>query len=360
MSDHAWNYQVFYYGIMATDKAGNQGRVSNLVPVFVAAPLPQPKTSESNSTAELVFKVVKNGGGPGVLSQDESNTMIYLVSAGITAFILILITLFVAAIVKNKNRQKQLRQQQNTQQGTGSKIKSISGPLMSGVAGSRHPNISSSLFPDDSCKQLPDVASSSGHVLGSSCPAETSVDVWTTMAAASADPNGSGVEGVAPRSLIHDCGLPSMPTRLIDSVSYQQQPASLMALSNFPSYSASLQHQLFTERAANSLVAVQTPSSSYHHPSTSPPSTSKNSYLKGGGDAGGAGGVKTSDCGTSSTECNESECSGSDGDCGNPGGNSVAGGHTNVYNVSTGARIVVTPSSSGGSSGSASIPTAAG
>ena len=149
MSDHAWNYQVFYYGIMATDKAGNQGRVSNLVPVFVAAPLPQPKTSESNSTAELVFKVVKNG-GPGALSQDESNTMIYLVSAGITAFILILITLFVAAIVKNKNRQKQLRQQQNTQQGTGSKIKSISGPLMSGVAGSRHPNIPSSLFPDDS------------------------------------------------------------------------------------------------------------------------------------------------------------------------------------------------------------------
>ena len=32
------------------------------------------------------------------------------------------------------------------------------------------------------------------------------------------------------------------------------QPTSLMALSNFPSYSASLQHQLFTERTANSLV----------------------------------------------------------------------------------------------------------
>ena len=35
---------------------------------------------------------------------NSSNTMIYLVSAGITAFLLVLITLFVAAIVKAKNR----------------------------------------------------------------------------------------------------------------------------------------------------------------------------------------------------------------------------------------------------------------
>ena len=122
-----WTNDVFYYGLAALDKVGNIGPVSNLVPVFLpevttttAAPL-----SDSNSTgAELVFKVIENPDEDKV----ESSTIIYLVSAGITAFLLILVTIFVVAICKAKRRQKALAA------AAAKKINSISGPIQSTTA----------------------------------------------------------------------------------------------------------------------------------------------------------------------------------------------------------------------------------
>ena len=49
-----WADQVFYYGITASDRAGNTGPVSNLVPVYVKSP--PPKTSSTEATV-LLFKV---------------------------------------------------------------------------------------------------------------------------------------------------------------------------------------------------------------------------------------------------------------------------------------------------------------
>ena len=46
--------KVFYYGIAASDKSGNTGPVSNLVPVYVESP---PQTTTSSDPAVLLFKV---------------------------------------------------------------------------------------------------------------------------------------------------------------------------------------------------------------------------------------------------------------------------------------------------------------
>ena len=56
-----WADQVFYYGISAADRAGNDGPVSNLVPVYVASP-PQPTATSAagGNSSELVFEVSYN------------------------------------------------------------------------------------------------------------------------------------------------------------------------------------------------------------------------------------------------------------------------------------------------------------
>lgn len=133
--------------------------------------------------------------------------MIYLVSAGITAFLLVLITLFVAAIVKAKNRYSILLQviaiiinsrkselrtpsfcRQKRHQQQSSKIHSISGPLMGGGAAN-----GGSVFVVD----------------GSGLPDVTGGDVWKKGEGGLTTTDAS----CQPRSLIHDCGLPPVASR---------------------------------------------------------------------------------------------------------------------------------------------------
>ena len=244
-----WANQVFYFGIVAVDKAGNVGKVSNVVPVFIPE-VTTTTTEKVNSTAELMFKVVDNfDDGAG----DDSNTIIYLISAGITAFLLILVTLFFVAICKAKKRQKQVQKIQN--------ISSPIGPLRP------PPPLSGGVYvvPDAGTTSLPDVTMGENKYYQ---------DVWKRH------------QSEEPRS-IHDCGL---PTTRVDH--RQHQPMSLLALNNLPSYANGL---LLHERGTASLTQIR----------RSPDKVKGTANPNGG-----------SDCGTSSTECAESEYSDHSGDDG--------------------------------------------
>ena len=101
-----WTNEVFYYGIIAVDEVGNRGQVSNIVSVFK----PEITTTEAvmNQTehGEMVFKVVDSSLSSGEDGLSD-NTIIYLITAGIAAFLIILITIFFIAVCRaNKRRQK--------------------------------------------------------------------------------------------------------------------------------------------------------------------------------------------------------------------------------------------------------------
>lgn len=313
-----WANDVFYYGLVAIDRVGNVGPVSNLIPVFIPeVTTTTPSPAENNSTAELIFKVVDsvNGGSGG-----ESSTIVYLISAGITAFLLILITLFTVAICKAKNRR------QKTLASAAAKIQNISSPIQSPSSLINPVRPAAGVYVLDQDKtfgggpgSLPDVT------MGEQKP---SYDLWNNR------------HSEEPRT-IHDCGL---PMSRYDNV----QPTSLLTLNNFPSYSTA--GLLMSERTASSLV-MSPSSSGSNQPnpyqsiirrsspkikssSATPGATMTSSVTSPATAAAGGGGV-ASDCGTSSTECGESEYSDHSGD-------DVTGGKTNVYNVST-SRIVTPP-----------------
>ena len=98
-----WPNEVFYYAIVAVDNAGNRGEVSNLVPVFAE----EVTTTPANVSNELnmVFQVVDSQDGAREALVDN-NTIIYLVSAAIAAFLLILISIFIVAVCRARKKQK--------------------------------------------------------------------------------------------------------------------------------------------------------------------------------------------------------------------------------------------------------------
>lgn len=105
-----WANELFYYGIVAFDKDNNRGLVSNLAPAFIV------EVTTSTSLANLVFKVVNTtdedlGDSLKHMKQAiDNNTMIYLIAGCITAFLLILISMFAAAIYRSKRRRHFLKE----------------------------------------------------------------------------------------------------------------------------------------------------------------------------------------------------------------------------------------------------------
>ena len=105
-----WPNELFYYAIVAFDESNNRGLVSNLVPVYII------EIATSTSMANIIFKVVNGTDDDAadlakhVQQAMDNNTMIYLIAGGITAFLLILISLFVVAICKSKRRRRFLKE----------------------------------------------------------------------------------------------------------------------------------------------------------------------------------------------------------------------------------------------------------
>jgi len=105
-----WSNELFYFGIVAFDTDNNRGLVSNLVPAFVV------EVTTSTSLANLVFKVVNSTDeaeadtSKHIKQAIDNNTMIYLIAGCITAFLLILISMFAAAIYRSKKRRHFLKE----------------------------------------------------------------------------------------------------------------------------------------------------------------------------------------------------------------------------------------------------------
>ena len=96
-----WANEVFYYAIIAVDEANNKGQVSNWVPVYV-------EEIKTTTQLDLTFKVVNSSNSDTISSKFEAvldnDTMIYVVSGCITAFILVLIAVFSIALCRAKKK----------------------------------------------------------------------------------------------------------------------------------------------------------------------------------------------------------------------------------------------------------------
>ena len=95
-----WANEVFYYAITTLDESNNRGQVSNLAPVYI-------EELKTTTQLEMSFRVV-NMTHNSVTSKFEqgldNDTMIYVISGCITAFLLVLITLLTICIYRNKRR----------------------------------------------------------------------------------------------------------------------------------------------------------------------------------------------------------------------------------------------------------------
>ncbi len=101
-----WSNEVFYYAIQALDDHNNRGQVSNLVPVYI-------EEIKTTTRMDLVFRVVNSTSSTNGQSEAyeliDNDTMIYVISGGITAFLLVLIFTFTLAMCRAK-RKRQLKE----------------------------------------------------------------------------------------------------------------------------------------------------------------------------------------------------------------------------------------------------------
>ena len=105
-----WANEVFYYAITTLDESNNRAQVSNLVPIYV-------EELKTTTHLEMSFKVVNstnlrlgpNGRSDLVTSKFEAalldnDTMIYIIGAGILAFLLVAISLISVAMCRAKRK----------------------------------------------------------------------------------------------------------------------------------------------------------------------------------------------------------------------------------------------------------------
>ena len=115
-----YHNEVYYYAIVTMDESNNRSPVSNRVPVYV-------EEIKTTTQHDLMFKVINGSGGTHsgdhVSSKFEAvldnDTMIYVISGCITAFMLVLIALFSIAMCRAK-RKRALKERPATQGGAGS------------------------------------------------------------------------------------------------------------------------------------------------------------------------------------------------------------------------------------------------
>ena len=114
-----WANEVFYYAITTLDESNNRAQVSNLVPIYV-------EELKTTTQLEMSFKVINstrraNGRSDLVTSKFEAalldnDTMIYIIGAGILAFLLVVISLITVAMCRAK-RKRALKAQVRTEYG---------------------------------------------------------------------------------------------------------------------------------------------------------------------------------------------------------------------------------------------------
>ena len=104
-----WANEVFYYAITTLDESNNRAQVSNLVPIYV-------EELKTTTQLEMSFKVVNStrrgtaaDGSDLVTSKFEAalldnDTMIYIIGAGILAFLLVVISLISVAMCRAKRK----------------------------------------------------------------------------------------------------------------------------------------------------------------------------------------------------------------------------------------------------------------
>ena len=94
-----WPNEVFYYAMTTLDESNNRADISNLLPVYV-------EEIKTTTQLDLTFRVVNTT--ELMTSKFEAaldnDTMIYIISGGITAFLLILIVLFTVALCRAKRK----------------------------------------------------------------------------------------------------------------------------------------------------------------------------------------------------------------------------------------------------------------
>lgn len=106
-----WPNQVFYYAVAAVDAAGNRGRVSNIVSVYIYEPPPPPTTAPailaadvndshdpSNGTESDAVRRNPSASSHGLLTDNQ----LYAIAGGVAGFILLLMVLSVAAFASRR------------------------------------------------------------------------------------------------------------------------------------------------------------------------------------------------------------------------------------------------------------------
>ena len=100
-----WANEVFYYAITTLDESNNRAQVSNLVPIYV-------EELKTTTQLQMTFKVInstRRDRSDLVTSKFEAalldnDTMIYIIGAGILAFLLVVISLITVAMCRAKRK----------------------------------------------------------------------------------------------------------------------------------------------------------------------------------------------------------------------------------------------------------------
>ena len=97
-----WTNELFYFAVTSFDKAGNRGRISNLVQVYVAEDT-EPERTEQDGNIQGELKL-------GKLSWFLDKQQIYIVS-GVVGGVLLIIVILILALILRAKRQKKTKTQ---------------------------------------------------------------------------------------------------------------------------------------------------------------------------------------------------------------------------------------------------------
>lgn len=111
-----WANELFYYGIVAFDEAGNRGEISNLIPVYAAE-----ATTQGPSETDYEENSLANGGSNAFATAvkeafGNNDIFTYVVAGGVSGLFLILLVIVVVAVVRCRRRNDEKRSQKERTQ----------------------------------------------------------------------------------------------------------------------------------------------------------------------------------------------------------------------------------------------------
>jgi hypothetical protein len=189
-----WANEVFYYGIVAHDDAGNRGLVSNLIPVF-AAEASTPHSGDSDYDDNLLG-VGSNMSSAVMEAFGNHDMLTYIVAGGVSGLFLILLVIVLIAVCRCRRKVSEKKKQNERTQ-----------IFVNDIEATIHPN---GALPDVTPEKVPVAANTYG-------------DVWTTAHVSNHTPTSDDYNPLSNDYMMYNGGQHSSEQASWAYMSTQQQ-----------------------------------------------------------------------------------------------------------------------------------------